>query len=194
MRLIVGLGNPEKKYQYTRHNFGYLVVEEFANCLGARFKKDHIVAGLVAKASLDQQEVCLLLPLTYMNHSGLAVKQMVAQKKIEFADILVVCDDLNLDFGSLRLRAEGSGGGHNGLKSIIDQLKTQEFARLRLGIGQPSRREETTDFVLTDFSAPEKKKLPDVIQTGVDCCQVWLTQGINKGMSQFNKKEQKEKR
>ena len=192
MRLIAGLGNPEKKYQYTRHNFGYLVVEEFANRLNARFKKDHTVAGLVAKTSVGQDEVCLLLPLTYMNHSGLAVKQMAAQKKIELADILVVCDDLDLDFGSLRLRAKGSAGGHNGLKSIIDQMKTQEFARLRLGIGQPYRREKTTDFVLTNFSTQERKELLDVIQIGVDCCQGWLTQGISKTMSQFNKKEQKE--
>ena len=188
MRLIVGLGNPGTKYQYTRHNFGYLIVEELASRLDARFKKDHTVNGLAAKAVVGQQEVILLLPSTFMNLSGLAVEQMVTRKKIALSNILVVCDDCDLDFGSLRLRAKGSAGGHNGLKSIIAQLKTQEFARLRLGIGRPHRPEDKTDFVLREFTAQEKAKLPDVIQMGVECCQVWLTHNLSKAMSEFNKR------
>src|SRR5690349_17022137 len=127
-RLIVGLGNPDEKYQYTRHNWGYLVVEELAALCELKFRNDSSVRGLTAKFEQDGQTCYLLLPLTYMNLSGAAVSALVKKRNIVLENVLVVCDDLDLPFGQMRLRAQGSAGGHNGLKSIIGSLSSTEFA------------------------------------------------------------------
>ena len=188
-RLIVGLGNPDEKYRYTRHNWGYLVVEELIALWGLKVRNDSSIQGLTAKSERDGSTCYLLLPLTYMNLSGAAVGALVKKKNIALKDVLVVCDDLDLPFGQIRLRAKGSAGGHNGLKSIIESLGTVEFARLRGGIGRPEDRGNTVDFVLDQFSGQEKKQLPDHFTTAVECCQVWMSQGVEEAMSQFNKRK-----
>ncbi len=187
--MIIGLGNPDEKYRYTRHNWGYLVVEELANQWHAKFRNDSSSWGLVAKSEHDGVICYLLLPLTYMNLSGAAIAALTNKKNIALEHILVVCDDLDLPFGQIRLRAQGSAGGHNGLKSVIEKLGSQEFARLRGGIGRPNDRQGTVDFVLDLFSGQEKKELPQIFKTAVECCQVWMTQGVNEAMSQFNKRK-----
>ena len=191
-RLIVGLGNPDEKYRYTRHNWGYLVVEELASRWNAKFRNDSSVRGLVAKSEYDGVTCYLLLPLTYMNLSGAAIVALVKKKNIALEHILVVCDDLDLPFGEIRLRAQGSAGGHNGLKSIIEKLGSKEFARLRGGIGRPNDRQETVDFVLDLFSGQEKKDLPRILKKAVECSEAWMTQGVNEAMSQFNKRKNDE--
>ena len=191
-RLVVGLGNPDKKYRFTRHNWGFLVVEELAAMHGVKFRQDASVNGLTAKFEEDADTCYLLLPLTYMNLSGHSVIAFVKKRNIALSNILVVCDDLDLPFGQIRLRAKGSAGGHNGLKSIIASLATIEFARLRGGIGRPQERKETVGFVLDQFNGQEKKGLEDQLKTAVGCCQVWIKQGVNEAMSQFNKRKNDE--
>lgn len=187
-RLIVGLGNPDEKYRYTRHNWGYLVVQELIALWDVKTRHDSAVQGLVAKHEGDGSTWYLLLPLTYMNLSGAAVSAMIKKKNIAFKNVLVVCDDLDLPFGQMRLRAQGSAGGHNGLKSIINSLGSNEFARLRGGIGRPQERDKTVEFVLDGFNAQEKKQLPGVIKTAVECCEVWMRHGVDEAMNQFNKR------
>jgi PTH1 family peptidyl-tRNA hydrolase len=191
-RLIVGLGNPDQKYQSTRHNFGFLVVEELAKRHDIKFRKDTQANALTGSFDDNNVKCILLMPLTYMNLSGSAVEYIVKKKNIALEHTLVICDDLDLPFGQLRLRAKGSAGGHNGLKSIIEKLGTIEFARLRMGIGRPREYRETVDFVLDQFSSQEKKQLPDIVSKAVECCHVWMTHGVNEAMSQFNQRKNDE--
>lgn len=185
-RLIVGLGNPGKEYEYTRHNLGFLVVGRLAKEFDFEFTKNAAVKGFLAKGEVEGNEVYLFLPLTYMNHSGVAVKAVFDKKGLAQENLLVVCDDLNLDFGQLRLRAKGSDGGHNGLDSIVAYLATIEFPRLRLGIGRPAQKEDTVDFVLSGFSKVERSDLNGFIDRAVECCKAWLIEGTAKTMDQFN--------
>ena len=188
LRLIVGLGNPERKYAKTRHNFGFLVGQSLAHNRKWTFKQNSAVKGLVAQGVVEQKDVVLFLPLTYVNHSGLAIKEIVSRKNIALENILVVCDDLNLPFGQMRLRPNGSDGGHNGLTSVIQELKTKEFPRLRLGIGRPQHKNDVVDFVLSDFEAEEQKQLPEFIGRAAECCRMWLSEGTKETMEYFNKR------
>lgn len=185
-RLIVGLGNPGKGYENTRHNLGFLVVEHLAKKNNLRFRKGSFTNGLVAEGKVAGNHLCCLLPSTYMNNSGMAVKQVVLNKNLDHADILVVCDDFHLEFGQVRVRNKGSDGGHNGLTSVIEHLGTQDFARLRLGIGTPLKGKESVDYVLGKWTAGEEKQLDEFIDRATDCCGVWLQEGIHKAMDQFN--------
>jgi peptidyl-tRNA hydrolase, PTH1 family len=191
-RLIAGLGNPDQKYQNTRHNFGFLVVEELARKAQVKFRKDASANALTAGFDHEDVKCVLQMPLTYMNLSGAAVEHIVKKKNIALEHTLIICDDLDLPFGQMRLRAHGSAGGHNGLKSIIEKLGTNEFARLRLGIGRPQGPSGAVGFVLDQFSAPEKKQLPHVISKAIECCQVWMSHGVNEAMSQFNQRKNDE--
>ena len=187
-RLIVGLGNPGRDYQNTRHNLGFLVVRNLAKRYRLNFIRSVAFKGFITQGQLEKRKTYLFLPLTYMNHSGVGVRAVVVAKKILLKDILVVSDDLDLDFGQVRLRAKGSDGGHNGLNSLIVYLKTQEFARLRLGIGRPTKKEETVDFVLSEFNTKEKEELSAFVEKATDCCRTWLAQGTTEAMNQFNEK------
>ena len=193
MKLIVGLGNPGREYEWTRHNLGFLVLTHLAKEHHLKFSKDPTISGLMAAGLIHQHAVTLLMPLTYMNHSGIAVQQAASeQKEISAENILVVCDDFHVDFGHMRLRPQGSHGGHNGLASIIEHLKTKNFARLRLGIGVPPPREEAADFVLGEFNQKEKEALQDFVPKAAQCCLVWLREGTAKAMNQFNKRTKDE--
>ena len=188
MKLIVGLGNPESQYEYTRHNLGFLVVKSIAQEQNLKFKKSAVTQAMEVKVVFEGEPCSLMLPLTYMNNSGLAVKAWITKKDLNIQDVLIVYDDLALDFGTLRLRPSGSHGGHNGIRSIIEQLGSSDFARLRLGIGKPNQHQDTADYVLSDFTSGEKKILPDFINEAVACTTSWVKQGTKSTMNLFNKK------
>lgn len=187
-RLIVGLGNPGAEYEWTRHNLGFLTVTRLAEEMGVRLRKSTSVKGLWAEGRLENREVVLLLPHSFMNNSGIAVKQAVMSKKIEPENILIVCDDFSLVFGQIRMREQGSHGGHNGLASIITHLGTKEFSRLRLGIGPIPAHKNAVDFVLEDFHLDEKKKLPEFLTAAADCARAWTSETLETVMSRYNQK------
>lgn len=188
MRLIVGLGNPESKYEYTRHNLGFLVLAALAAKYGVKYKKSTLAQALETNITIDRVDCFLMMPLTFMNHSGVAVKQWVDKKALNVNDLLIVCDDLALSFGQMRLRLEGSAGGHNGLKSVIEHLGSQHFARLRLGIGWPHPDVDAVDYVLSNFTPGEKKFLSDFINRAQDCVISWVTKDTEVTRNQFNHK------
>ncbi|MFA5088875.1 MAG: aminoacyl-tRNA hydrolase [Candidatus Omnitrophota bacterium] len=187
--LIVGLGNPGKEYEYTRHNLGFLVLRQLAKEQNLKFSASPSVKGLVADLRADGKMLYLLMPLTYMNNSGLSVGSFIRKKEIPHSNILVIADDFNLEFGQLRLRKKGSDGGHNGLKSIINHLKTEEFGRLRLGIGRSRRSQDAVDFVLEEFNRRERKELEFFIQEASDCGWAWFNEGINYAMNHSNRRK-----
>lgn len=185
MKLIVGLGNPGNKYQGTRHNIGFEIVDLLAQRHAAdsgRTKFD----GLVQECLIDGHRTLLLKPQTYMNLSGRSVRQAVDFYKIPSEDLLVVCDDFQLDLGTLRFRRRGSDGGQKGLADTIRQLGTDEFPRLRLGIGPVPERWNAVDFVLGKFSPAEQKLLEDERIRICNSVDAWVSQGITEAMNQFN--------
>ena len=193
MKLIVGLGNPEKQYEYTRHNLGFLILKALAEHNDVKYKKSAIATAVEAKVVLEGEPCSLMMPLTYMNHSGEAVKRYVEKNNQDLKDVLIVCDDLDLAFGPMRLRSSGSAGGHNGIKSIIDHLVTKDFSRLRLGIGKAPSSVDAADYVLSNFTSGERKLLPDFINEAVACVASWVTQGSAATMNQFNKSTNRRK-
>lgn len=193
MKLVVGLGNPGPEYARHRHNIGFQVLDLFAGRHGLAFDKFQKRARL----AIDQVtlagggggwhgRVLLAKPMTYMNASGEAVSPLMAFYKITPADILVISDDLDLPVGRIRLRAEGSAGGQKGVASIIKQLGTDVFARLRVGIGRPPGQMDPADYVLQPFSAEQEKEMLFVRQRAADAIEAWLAQGITAAMNQFN--------
>lgn len=193
MRFIIGLGNPEPRYAHTRHNLGFLCVQALAEQNKGRWRKASAASALTSRIALDGVECSLVLPLTYMNNSGSAVKAIVAFAKdgsgIDPQDMLVVCDDMDLAFGAMRLRACGGAGGHNGIKSVIEHLGSNNFARLRLGVGRPKPGADAVDYVLSDFTPVELKKLPEFIKNALFCVHTWGTGGVEKAMAQSNKRK-----
>ncbi|MBF0490767.1 MAG: aminoacyl-tRNA hydrolase [Candidatus Omnitrophica bacterium] len=186
MKLIVGLGNPEARYEYTRHNLGFLVLTALAVQHSLKYKKSAVTQAVEAKVVLEGQDCSLMMPLTYMNNSGVAVKQWMDKKGLTSNDVLVVCDDLALSFGQMRLRPFGTAGGHNGIKSVIEYLGTKDFARLRLGIGSAHPSQDVADYVLSNFTSGERKLLPDYLNEAVSCVTSWVTKGTEVTMNQFN--------
>jgi PTH1 family peptidyl-tRNA hydrolase len=142
--------------------------------------------GMVAKAVIEDVECSLLMPTTFMNNSGTSVKKLADKAGIAPENILIVCDDLSLVFGKLRLRPSGSAGGHNGLRSIIADLGSDQFPRLRMGIDSPKSATDTVDYVLSNFTPVEKKALPDLINHALDCVTCWVTEGAAVAMNRFN--------
>ncbi len=186
MWLIVGLGNPGPQYQWTRHNCGFLVIDELARRAGreVRVPECH---SLTAPTSIGDQEAIIAKPQTYMNLSGVAVAALKEKHGIEdAASILVVTDDFALPFGKLRLRHQGSAGGHNGLKSIIERLGTQQFPRLRLGIAPDHPLADSKDFVLAEFPRKDREALTAMVELAADAVEAVLTTGIAQAMSKFN--------
>jgi peptidyl-tRNA hydrolase, PTH1 family len=178
-RLVVGLGNPGKRYENTRHNLGFLTVREFADCHAISLKKGWRIKGELGSGTVDNEVVKLLLPTTYMNLSGRALIQMMNYYKISVEDLLVVVDDIYLPFGEIRPRSEGSSGGHNGLKSIEQVLGTRKFARLRMGIGEERAPGQSLEsYVLENFTLAESEKLPKLTRRGTKLIESWLKHGI----------------
>ena len=186
MKLIVGLGNPGPQYRFTRHNLGFLVVEGLAAEAKIAWRSSTRNHGMVSRAVIEGVDCLLLMPMTFMNNSGVSVKTVVDMTGTRLEDVLVICDDLTLPFTKLRLRPSGSAGGHNGLKSIIHDLGSNEFARLRMGIDAPHSKDATVDYVLSNFTPAEKRVLPDFINHALDCVTSWVTEGAQAAMNRFN--------
>ena len=187
MKLIVGLGNPGREYRDTRHNVGFMVVDEIARRHGLDWTSgpSQIAETLVAKRFGDEP-VMVAKPLTYMNNSGDAVAGLVRYFDVNHDDLFVVVDEAALPFGRLRARARGSAGGHNGLKSIIERLGTTEFSRLRLGVGRGDGRRDLADHVLARFERGEQADLDTLITRAADAAEMFAAEGISKVMNAFN--------
>jgi PTH1 family peptidyl-tRNA hydrolase len=189
MRIVVGLGNPGREYASTRHNIGFMVINELARRSGADSVKKRFRSE-IAEGLLRGEKIVLVAPQTYMNLSGHAVRDVVNWYHVPHEDVLIVFDDMDLPFGQLRLRKSGSAGGHKGLKSIIEQLGGTDIPRLRVGIGRG--RSAATSHVLSRFSPEEAKALPDLIRTVADGIELWVAQGITAAMNEVNQRPKKE--
>ncbi len=187
MKLVVGLGNPGSQYAKTRHNIGWMVVDRLADRAGWAGRGRQRDASSVVMGRYRGLDLTLVKPLTYMNDSGLAVRKVLAREHAPLGDLLVLADDFALPFGKLRFREGGSHGGHNGLRSIVDELGTEKFSRLRVGIGEPDRA--AVDHVLSTFTAEEKPRLDELIDAAADAVEAWARDGTNKAANQFNKFE-----
>jgi peptidyl-tRNA hydrolase, PTH1 family len=189
-KMVVGLGNPGPEYARSRHNLGFQVVEVLAERHKLEFdkaqKRARITIGQITPPGGTTQRVLLAKPLTYMNDSGEAVGQLAAFYKIPPANILVVFDDLDLPAGRIRLRPGGGSGGQKGIKSIIQHLHTEDFPRLRVGIGRPPGKMDPVDYVLQKFSTAEEGEFVFVRATAADAIEVWLAQGMEAAMNKFN--------
>ena len=187
MKLIVGLGNPGREYRETRHNVGFMVVDEIARRHGIDWTAgpSQLAETLIAKRFGDEP-VMVAKPLTYMNNSGDAVAGLVRYFDVSHDDLFVVVDEAALPFGRIRARARGSAGGHNGLKSIIERLGTTEFSRLRLGVGRGDGRRDLADHVLARFERGEQADLETLITRAADAAEMFAAEGISKVMNVFN--------
>lgn len=185
MKVIVGLGNPGKKYEGTRHNIGFEVLAAVARRYGVQRIQNRFKAE-IANLQIGEQNVLLVSPLTYMNLSGRSVKGVVDFYKLDLADIMVVCDDLALDLGRLRIRASGSAGGQKGVADIIEKLGSDQFPRMRIGIGRPGGNMAVSSFVLQQFSKGEREEIEVALQRGADALEHWICHGILSAMSKFN--------
>jgi peptidyl-tRNA hydrolase, PTH1 family len=191
--LIVGLGNPGPEYRGTRHNVGFLVVDELASRGGTKVRKTKMGA-LYASEWLGQEEVALLKPQTYMNRSGLAVASWVRALQLSPSKLIVIHDDLDLSPFRIRIRKDGSHGGHRGVFSIVREVGTKDFIRIRIGIGRPAEGKSSVDYVLQTFSPDERASLGDVIQRAADAVQALIDQGLDAAMNCFNSKNERKGR
>jgi PTH1 family peptidyl-tRNA hydrolase len=186
--LIVGLGNPGREYRFNRHNIGFMLVDRLAVRLGVSFSRLEAKA-LVTKADYEGRRLVLIKPQTYMNLSGQAVASLHKFYKVPLEQLMVAYDDVDLPFGHLRLRPGGGSAGQKGMASIMERLGTQDFPRLRLGIGRPPGRMDAAAYVLQDFSAAEEPALVETLERGVQASLVFVTQGLEAAMNQYNRTE-----
>ena len=183
--MIVGLGNPGPTYRHTRHNVGFLAIDELSDALNIPVKRLKFKA-MLGEGRFDESKVILVKPMTFMNESGRAVAPLVHFYKLPLSNLLVIHDDLDLPFGTLRLRPSGGTSGQRGMASIITLLGTQEFPRMRLGIGRPPGQMDPVEYVLKDFLPSEQDLLNIVLQTAVEACQTFITEGLTKTMNKYN--------
>lgn len=183
--LIVGLGNIGDEYSHTRHNIGFDVVDKLAEDIGVTFNVNKRY-GAVAEGKIKNKQLIILKPSTYMNESGKAIRYWLQQEKIGVAQLLVVVDDLALSLGTIRLRSKGSDAGHNGLKSIQTMIETQNYARLRFGIGSDFPSGSQVHFVLGRFDDEEQRVVDDKIAVAVDCIKSFVLEGVANAMNRFN--------
>ena len=185
MKLIVGLGNPGREYELTRHNIGFMAIDELAKRWNISLNEQKF-KGVFGAGFVNGEKVILLKPLTYMNLSGESILPLMDYYKIDVEDFVVMYDDLDIPVGKLRLRMKGSAGGHNGVKSTISHLGTQEFQRIRMGIDRPKNGMKVVDYVLGRFTSEE---IPDVnhsIEKAADACEEWLNKPFLQIMNTFN--------
>jgi len=187
MKIIVGLGNPGRKYERTRHNAGFMVVDELANNLYSDIAQEKYFA-LIGKAHIDSEQVILVKPQTYMNESGRAVVAAVRGSYADISDLIVIHDELDLPSGSVRVKIGGSHGGHNGLRSIIEHLGSAEFVRVRIGISRPTPGRDTADYVLSPFLVEEREASAKAISRAVEAVKVILNEGPTAAMNKFNQR------
>lgn len=184
IKLIVGLGNPGTRYAHNRHNVGFMIVEQFAHENSLYFKRKKFNAQ-IAEGGIADARVLVAKPQTYMNASGEAVSKLFKYYKVEPQDLLVIYDDLDLPIGKIRLRADGSSGGHHGMESIIARIGTSDFPRLRTGIGRPNP-DADVDHVLGNFDGDERATMDETAGRAVDAIGTWLKEGIAIAMNRFN--------
>ncbi len=188
MKLVVGLGNPGRRYAGTRHNVGFDVLDLLAG--RHRLEWESAPRGIDALIARDRaQDVTFAKPLTFMNLSGHAVLGLLQFYKIELPDFFVVVDDVNLELGRLRTRAVGSAGGHNGLKSVIAALGTEDFARLRIGVGRGDARRDLADHVLAKFEPEERPDVAETVGRAADAVELFVAEGVTPVMNRYNRKE-----
>jgi PTH1 family peptidyl-tRNA hydrolase len=188
VKLIVGLGNPGIEYQFTPHNLGFLAIDRIANESGVEVRNRNCRA-LTARAVIEDQQVLLAKPETYMNLSGLSVRELVTKYEIEPAtDLIVIYDELDLPLGTIRIRQRGSSAGHNGMESVIGALGTQEFLRIRLGIAPDRKIVDGVKFVLTPFRKAQLKIVDEVLDITLEAVRVILRDGPGPAMNRFNRK------
>lgn len=183
--LIVGLGNPGKTYDGTRHNVGFAALVKLAEKHGLAFKKEQKLKGSLASGKIGEDPVFLLMPLTFMNLSGEAVALVMSYYQIDLSRLIILTDDVALPFGQLRMRINSGSGGHNGLKSVEECLHTQRYPRLRIGVGDREQG-DLADYVLAKFSKEEEKLLPGVLERVVQAVEIWLDQGLTSAMNLTN--------
>ena len=184
MKIVVGLSNPGAQYAQTRHNVGWMVLDRIADRAGWTGRGRTRDASSVVQGRFHGLDLLLVKPLTFMNDSGLAVRKVLAREHAPLVDLLVVADDFALPFGKLRFREGGSAGGHNGLRSIIDELSNEQISRLRVGIGDPEHG--ALDHVLSAFSRDEQGRMDELLGAAADGVEAWAREGTNKAASRFN--------
>lgn len=200
MKVILGLGNPGLRFRFSRHNLGFLVVEKLAKAKKIKITQ-RAFNCLLARGKIENQKLLLVKPSTFVNLSGQAAAKIVKQTKIQLKDLLVICDDINLPLGKIRIKPRGSEGGHKGLRSIIKALGTGDFPRLRIGVGTPQKRAEEgrpcsckqeqgmlSKYVLGRFNKKEIKIINKAIEETASCCQVWAEEDIATAMNRFNRR------
>ncbi len=184
MKIVVGLGNPGPEYRDTRHNVGFKVLEELA----ARYRVERQESkfdAIIGEIRVKGEKILLVKPLTYMNLSGKAVEPLVNWYKLNLADLMVIYDDMDLPVGTIRVRASGGSGGHKGIKSIIERLATEDFARSRIGIGRPNER-DTVDWVLGRLTGEEKELIGLMTKKAADAVETWIKSGLTEAMNAYN--------
>ncbi|GGA70911.1 aminoacyl-tRNA hydrolase [Ornithinibacillus halotolerans] len=185
MKCIVGLGNPGRKYQSTRHNIGFMVIDELLSRHNLQLNKTKF-KGNYAMDTIQGEKVILLEPQTYMNLSGESLRPLMDYFNIDTEDVLVIYDDLDLPTGKIRLRQKGGHGGHNGIRSIIDHVGTKDFKRVRIGVGRPTTPIPVVDYVLGSFPKEEHNLVNESIQKAADACERWLEKPFIDVMNEFN--------
>lgn len=188
MHIIIGLGNPTDKYQATRHNIGWDAITRLSDDyrIPLDFRKHKAICG---KGYIEGEKVVLAQPITYMNLSGESVRELVDYYKVSPEDIIIIYDDISLDVGQLRIRKKGSAGGHNGIKSIISHLGTDEFPRIKIGVGDKPKDWDLADYVLSRFAAEEQATIREALKDTSEACKLMITSGMDAAMNQYNKKK-----
>ena len=185
MHVVVGLGNPGKKYDGTRHNIGFVLLTELARRYSAAKPKNKFEAE-IGEVTVGTERVLLVAPQTYMNASGRTVRQVVDFYQLQLNDVLVACDDINLPLGTIRLRKSGSAGGQKGLANIIQQLGSQEFSRLRIGVDAPPNGMDAADYVLGRFGKRESELIETAVGQAANAVETWIDRGIDAAMNRHN--------
>ena len=186
MKLVVGLGNPGPEYEHTRHNIGFDVVRGLANRQSVALKKGFLLPSRCVKTRCGDEAAMLLMPTTFMNRSGQAVWKAMRRWKIKIHDLIVIVDDVEIELGSLKVRTKGSAGTHNGLRSMIDWLQSEQFARVRVGVGPRPAGEQMIDFVLGRFRVDEDLKVEKVVERAADAVESYFSLGPTLTMSRYN--------
>lgn len=184
MKIVVGLGNPGDQYRATRHNVGWMVLDRVADRAGWTGRGRTRDASSIVMGRYRGLDLLLAKPLTWMNESGIAVRKVLARERAPLGELLVVVDDFSLPFGKLRFREGGGPGGHNGLRSIIGELASEQFSRLRVGIGDPGR--DAVDHVLSPFSPEQKPRLDELLDAAADAVETWARDGTNRAANRWN--------
>lgn len=185
MFVVIGLGNPGKKYQWTRHNVGFDTIECLAERNNTKISKIKF-KSVYAETRIGKEKVLLVKPQTYMNNSGICVMEIQKYYDIPTENIIVIYDDIDIGFASLRVRSKGSAGSHNGMKSIIYHLQDDEFPRIRIGVGRPEGVQDLANFVLSSFSKEERETVDQTIERAAKAVEKIITDGINKSMNEYN--------